>query len=395
MHAPAAWARLARVRTVGVEEEMLLVDIHSGRPLSVAGQVVGRAADLAAAEVLGGASGEALREGSNGPAGGRLEGELQQQQVEVDTRPCSTMADLEREVRRWRTRADAAARAAGARVAAIGTSPLPVKPTTGPSPRYQRMIEVYGITTREQLTCGCHIHVSVESDEEGVAVLDRIRVWLPALLAISANSPFWDGQDSRYASYRSQAWLRWPSAGPTEVFGSAAAYRRLVDSMLASGVLLDEAMVYFDARLSSRYPTVEVRTPDVCLDPRDTVLVAALVRGLVETAAAEWLAGEPSPEMPAWLLRLASWQAGRHGVEGQLLDPLTARPRPAEEVLCSLLEHVRPALRDSGDEALVEERLAAVLTRGTGASRQRRMLQHTGSLIDVVADASRATTGTS
>jgi carboxylate-amine ligase len=390
------------VRTVGVEEEMLLVDIHSGRTLSVAGQVVGRPADLATTGAGAGGTVHARNEGAGEVAGaveeqaqpgGRMEGELQLQQIEVDTQPCASMTDLEAEVRRWRGRAAAAARSAGARVAAIGTSPLPVRPTTAASPRYQRMIELYGLTTREQLTCGCHIHVSVASDEEGVGVLDRIRVWLPTLLALSSNSPFWDGKDTRYASYRSQAWLRWPSAGPTEVFGSVAAYRQLVDAMLASGVLLDEGMVYFDARLSSRYPTVELRAPDVCLDPRDTVLLAALGRALVETAAGEWGAGQPSPAVPAWMLRLASWQAGRRGIETDLLDPLTARPRPAGEVVAALLEHVRPALRSTGDEDLVEERLADLLRRGTGAQRQRRVLEHTGSLVDVVADATRVTAG--
>jgi carboxylate-amine ligase len=206
---------------------------------------------------------------------------------------------------------------------------MPVTPRPVAKPRYEQMVERFGLTTTEHLTCACHVHVSVESDAEAVGVLDRIRVWLPTLLAISANSPFWQGQDSGYASFRSQAMARWPSAGPTEVFGSAPAYRKMVSDMVASGVLLDEGMVYFDARASHRYPTVEVRVADVCLDPRDAVLVAALCRGLVETAGQEWAAGLDPPTVPAAMLRLASWQAGREGLDGDLLDPVTHRPRPA------------------------------------------------------------------
>lgn len=247
------------MRTVGIEEELLLVDVESGRPLSVAGRVLSRAQERGVQ-----VQGDVGVEAHDGP-GGTLETELQQQQqVETDTQPCSDLAVLETELCSWRNRAMAAAREVGARVAAVGTSPMPVEPRPVVKPRYQEMVERFGLTATEQLTCGCHVHVSVDSDAEAVGVLDRIRVWLPSLLAISANSPFWQGQDSRYASFRSQAMVRWPSAGPTDVFGSADAYRKLVSGMVESGVLLDEAMVYFDARASHRYPTVEIRVADVC-----------------------------------------------------------------------------------------------------------------------------------
>jgi gamma-glutamyl:cysteine ligase YbdK (ATP-grasp superfamily) len=147
----------------------------------------------------------------------------------------------------WEALAVRAAREVPARVVASGTSPMPVRPEHVHDSRYDQMVERFGTTEAEHLVCGCHVHVSVASDEEAVGVIDRIRVWLPAWLAINANSPFWQGQDTGYASFRSQAMVRWPSAGPTEVFGSAAAYHRIVSDMVASRVLLDEDMVYFDA----------------------------------------------------------------------------------------------------------------------------------------------------
>ena len=176
-------------------------------------------------------------------------------------------------------------------MAALGTSPVPVEPRPVRTSRYERMAEAFGLTAQEQLTCGCHVHVEVSSADEGVAVLDRAGPWLAVLLAVSANSPFWQGLDSSYASFRYQVWGRWPSSGPTEPFGTAQAYRETVEQMVGTGTLLDAGMVYFNARLSERYPTIEVRIADVCLRAEDAVLIAALVRALVETEARAWRDG--------------------------------------------------------------------------------------------------------
>ena len=220
-----------------------------------------------------------------------LEFELQKQQLEIDTRPCRSLDELGRELRRCRAAAAAAAARAGVTVAALGTSPVAVHPEVVPTSRYQAMAAAFGLTAHEQLTCGCHVHVGISSAEEGVAVLDRIQPWLATLLALSANSPFWQGVDSAYASFRYQAWGRWPCSGPTGQFGSAQAYQATVQQMIDTRTLLDSGMVYFDARLSRHYPTIEVRIADVCQHADDAVLIAALVRGLVETEARNWQAG--------------------------------------------------------------------------------------------------------
>lgn len=377
------------MRTVGVEEELLLVDIHDGRPRSVSGRVLLRAAqqDPLADALAGAAESTAGTE-----VCGSIDAEFQREQLETRTAPVADLCALEAEIRHWRSRAIAFARATSSNVAALAMSPLPVRPHAFPSPRYLQLYERFGITARQHLTCGLHVHVSVASDEEGVGVLDRIRVWLPVLLAMSANSPFSEGQDSGYASFRSQAQGRWPSAGPAEVFGSAAAYHRVVEDMIGSGVI-DHGLVYFDARLSHRYPTVEIRTPDVCLEVADTVLLAALGRALVDTAAQAWVHGEPPPPVPTSVLRLASWKAGREGLEGELLDPHTHRPAPAKVVVESLLRHVEPALRRNGDWGIAAAHVERLLTSGTGATRQRRTYARTGRLLDVVAQAVRVTAG--
>ncbi|WP_282694508.1 glutamate--cysteine ligase [Streptomyces sp. CC208A] len=348
-------------RTVGVEEELLLVSERTGEPLALSSAV------LAAAAAEPDRGGEKV-----------FEKELHQEMLEFATSPQHAMDAVRAELVRWRSEAARHARGAGALVAALATSPVPVRPSRNLGVRYRWMAEQFALTTEEQLTCGCHVHVAVDSDEEGVGVLDRIRPWLAPLNAVSGNSPFWQGRDSGYSSYRSRVWNRWPSAGPYEPFGSAAAYHARVRDMIATGVLRDPGMVYFDARISHSNPTVEIRVADVCLEADTTVLVAALARGLVETAARAWRDGAPVPGAPSALLRLASWRAARSGLGGPLLDPRTLREVPADVALGALVDHTEAALRDAGDLDLVHRGLAELLASGGGAARQRALYEAEG-----------------
>jgi carboxylate-amine ligase len=371
------------MRTLGVEEELLVV-APDGRPVPLGPEALEVAAAWGHGETVeehdrqetGGADGEA--------SGAHLMPELKAQQLELGTEVCRSLDDVGAQLRHWRGRADAVARAVGARVAALATSPVPVEPVATPGERFGRMLEAFEETAREQLACGCHVHVSVAGDDEGVEVLNRIRVWLPVLTALSANSPFWEGRDTGYASFRSQAWGRWPSAGPNELFTDAAEYRRLVDDVLATGTVLDAGMLYFDARLSATWPTVEVRVADVCLRVDDAVTLAGLVRGLVETAARDAREGRPLAAVRSELVRVAAWRAARSGVTGQLVHPGTGRPAPAAEVATALLDHVGPALADAGDGDRVSAGVAEILRRGTGADLQRRVLAETGEAAAVV-----------
>lgn len=363
-----------RIRTFGVEEELLLVDPGTGEAVPMAAELL----DLYVRPL-------------DARAGPVLTAEFQLEMIEAVTPPHAGLDTLLTDIIAGRAIADRAAQDVGIRAAALGTSPLPCDPHPVQLRRFAAMADEYALTAREQLTCGCHIHVSVDSPEEGVAVLDRIRIWLPVLIALSANSPFWHGQDTGYASYRSQVWNRWPSAGPVEILGSPDAYHQLVHDMVSTGVALDEGMIYFDARLSRHYPTVEIRIADVCLRPENTALLAGIVRGLVETAAREWRRGTEPVPVPSVLLRLAGWKASRWGLRGELLDPVTSHPRPALAVINALLAYIREALADIGDLHRVEQLLDHLLSAGTGAVRQTEVLHRTGRLEAVVADAINCT----
>ena len=249
--------------------------------------------------------------------------------------------------------------------------------------RFRDMAETFGQVARRGTTCGMHVHVAIDSPEEGVRCIDRITPWLPILLAVSTNSPYEEGRDTGYASWRTQLWSTWPSAGPTEPFGSHDGYRRACERMMASGAARDPGMLYFDARLSVEHPTLEVRVLDAVTDPEDVGLLTALVRALVETAANGW------PEaLPVWRaeeLRAARWRASRYGLADRLLDPVTHALRPAREAPSSLVDLVADRLEEAGDSERVARGVERVLG-ATGASRQRAAYERTGSLEGVVDD---------
>ena len=374
---PAGRGTRTRLRTVGVEEELLLVDAETMRLVPVAERV------------LEGIPAAGVR--SDAP-GTTLVFEVKQEQIEVVSPPFQTFDELARTIVDGRTAADVAARSVGARAVALATSILPVESHLVPDARYERMRSGFGLTLREQLTCGFHVHVAVDSPEEGVAVLDRIRPWLPVLLGLSANSPYWQGVDTDFASYRYQAWNRWPSAGPYDLSGGVDAYNGREEEALAAGVAIDEGMIYADARLSRHVPTIEIRIADVCLLPSDATVIALLARALVETAVTEWAAGVPADPVPTSFLRLASWRASKSGLNDSLVHPVTRVPVAAGLAVQALLDHVRDHFASVDEQRVVLDTVAVILREGTGERRQRAAMRVRGDHRDVVAEAVLQTT---
>ena len=353
-------------RTVGVEEELLVVDPATRSVTSRAREVLRAHHDRHDAE--------------------ELDQELFRHQLETRTDPFRDVDDVVRQAVAARREASEAAAEHDLAVAACAAVPVGVEePEVSPDDRYRDMVDRYGAVARLGTTCGMHVHVGIESDEEGAGCLDRIAPWLPVLLAASVNSPFADGGDTGYASWRTQQWSTWPSAGPTEPFGSLAGYRRACEQMIASGAARDPGMLYFDARLSEHQPTVEVRILDVVTDPDEVGLLAALTRALVETAALQWAAGTEPIRWRSEELRAARWRASRYGLAGDLLDPRDHELRPAREVLEALVGLVADRLEAAGDTDRVRAGVERVLA-GTGATRQRAAYERTGSLEGVVDD---------
>jgi glutamate---cysteine ligase / carboxylate-amine ligase len=360
----AAQAEAQDLLTLGVEEEYLLVDAVEPCAVEAVDAVIDRVSD----EVRDAVQHEYMRS-----------------QIEVASPPQLELAGLHASMRRLRRGlADAAARA-GARLVAVGASPA-----TGPAarvvdkPRYHRMREHFGDLSPGQGLNGMHVHVSIPDPETGVQVLNHLRPWLPILQAATANSPIFAGHETGYASWRSMLWERWPTVGPTPYLTSPEQYETLVSDLVASGAMLDEGMLYWYARLSARYPTVEIRMGDVCPTLDETLLLAALTRALVATILRDVRAGISAPDVPHPLLMAAHWRAAHDGLDGLNIDMATRETRPAWRLMRQLFDYVRPELDRHGDLETATLLMGRLRANGTGAARQRAILARRGSVADVV-----------
>ena len=338
--------------TLGVEEEYHLVDAGT-LALADAPDVVPTALAL---------------------LGPQAQGEISTSQLEVATPVSTSLAEVREHLVRLRRGAGEAAERHGTRLLAAGTHPTArwTDQRLTDAPRYARVHERYGLLALQQLIAGCHVHVSVPDPDTAVAVVDRLRPDLPTLLALSASSPYWEGVDSGVSSYRTLWFARFPVTGAPERTGTAAAYDALVEDLVATGVVDDARGLYWDARPSALYPTVEVRIADVCPRLDDAVLQAGLSRALVVAAAQAAQRDEPFPDPRPETMRAARWRAARDGLEGRLVDLHGGGLRPAAEHVRALLARLRPVLEELGDWDEVSALTEQALARGSSAAEQRR-----------------------
>jgi carboxylate-amine ligase len=350
--------------TLGVEEEYLLVDAVEPHGVEAVEAVFDQLPDE-------------LRDS--------VQHEFMRSQIEVASPPQLNLGSLFEAMKTLRHGVAAAAERAGVRLVAVGASPA-----SGPAtrvvdtPRFHRMRERFGDLSPGQGLNGLHVHVSVPDPETGVQILNHLRPWLPILQAATVNSPIFNGHETGYASWRSVMWERWPTVGPAPYLRSHEQYETLVSDLIASGAMLDEGMLYWYARLSAKYPTVEIRMGDVCPTLDETLLLAALTRALIATVLRDVGQGILGPDVPHPLLVAAHWRAAHDGLEGLNIDMATRETRPAWRLMRQLFDYVRPELDRHGDLEIVTVLLGRLRAKGTGAARQRALLAQRGSIADVV-----------
>ncbi|MET8296758.1 glutamate--cysteine ligase [Streptomyces sp. NPDC005180] len=351
--------------TMGVEEEFLLVDERTLRVVPAAPLVLATAAGLPQ----------------------QLHPEGTRYQVEISTPVADSAITLREELAALRRTLAAAARAHGCRLLA---APSPVVAVEGPlhltddEPRQREQHRRFGALTDTLVSCGRHIHIGTLDVDTAVAVSNRVRPWLPTLIALAANSPFWGGRDTGHSSWRAMAWSGWPSAGPPPHFPSTAHFRRSVQTLLGSGAALDTKMVYWDLRPSGNWPTLEIRAPDMSPDIDTAVLQAELGRALVSSALRDIAEQRPDRPIRDDVLRLARWRAAHDGLEGFGLDPYTGAELPAADLAEALIDLVAPDLAAAGDLDHAAKTLAGLLRDGSGAHRQRMAFARRRDLTDVL-----------
>jgi glutamate---cysteine ligase / carboxylate-amine ligase len=335
--------------SVGVEEEYQLVDPHSGELRSSARVVL------------------------QGDWSGEIRTELQDSTIEIGTSVCESSTGILRELRRLRAQSAAAAAAEELQIVAAGLHPFANwrEHTLSADERYRRIAETYGRIARDEHNFGMHIHVAVEGDR--MRILGRIRRYIPHLLALSCSSPFHEGEDTAYDSYRMVLWRRWPGAAPPPLLQDDVAYRRYVDVLLDAGVLPDERSLYWMIRRHPAYPTVEFRMCDVCPSLADAVAIAGVARTLVYAAGEGMLPGsEPwKPAVADLALADECWRASRYGLDAQLLrDARSNEWDTAREAVARLAELLRPAAEELGEAAALDAAVR-LAERGNAAARTR------------------------
>jgi carboxylate-amine ligase len=352
--------------TVGVEEEYQVIDPETRELCPRSHHILPLAQD-------------AVQDGA-------VQLEFRQSQIEVATPVCVSLPEIRYQLTNLRRHLIEAAAAVDCQLAAAGTHPFSPWQAQLLTPKacYQDLADRYQGLMHELVTFGCHVHVGMRDRDRAIQVMNRVRPWLAPLLALSASSPFWLGQDTQYASYRTLLIRRLPMTGPPPCLASYADYQAVLHSLLATQIIDLPTQICWDVRPSERFPTLEFRIPDMPLTVDETVMLTGLVRGLVRTCYEQGQQSLAAPDVRPEVLEAAQWQAARWGLEADLVAVAPPALMPARQLIEMLLAFVRPALEAFGEWDEVAAIARQVLQQGTSATRQRQVFQQRGKLTDVV-----------
>ncbi len=272
--------------------------------------------------------------------------------------------------------------AMGLNAAVAGTHPLTVREETKVSgaARYRMLEESLRVLARREPTMALHVHVGVPAPEDAVLVLNGLRRNIPVLLALSANSPFWQGRDSGFASARTLIFQAFPRSGPPRFFADYADYVEAVDALIASGAIPDPSFLWWDVRLQPALGTVEVRVMDAQSRVREVAPLVALIQSLARLV----LVGDSSDALPgAEVLAENRFLAARDGMHARLIDPAARSLIPVREMLGSLLADCRPHALALGCAGALDR--VPHVAAAPGADRQRALVARNPRLDDLLA----------
>ena len=314
----------------------------------------------------------------------RVKPELMQSIVEVATHVAESVPEAIEETRDLRAQLRDAAAEGGTLIASAGTHPFSryEHQEISEEPRYQELIETMQWVAERELIFGLHVHVGLESAQQAIAVANGLRTWLPELLALSANSPFWQGRDTGLASTRVKLFDAFPRSGLPPAFSSFEEFELLIDRGVKTGSFDDYTFIWWDLRPHPKLGTIEIRICDGQTRLESLAGLVALVQALAATLAEQHEREGALPIQPVTLIGENKWRAARYGLDAELIDLERDQVRPAREAALELVELAEPAARRLGceDELAEIERLCA---RGSGAEEQRRVEEEQGTLLAV------------
>lgn len=356
--------------TIGIEEELMIVDAGSFELVNAIESLLEDAPD------------------------GEVKPELMESVLEIATKPCANTAEARVELTGLRARVRAMAAERGMSIGSAGTHPFALweDQRISARSRYRELVSALRFVARQELIFGLHVHVGVDDPDKAIHVSNGMRVHLPILLALSANSPFWRGDPTGMASTRTPIFRAFPRVGVPPPYRDWQHYEREIEFMVSSGVMEDYTYLWYDVRPHPKLGTVEVRVCDAQTRVEHTLGLAALIQAMVKELCEHFDTGAQLGDFPWQMLDENRWLAARHGLDGELVD-LPSNQRVGTKMLARrLLDRLREHAQDLGSEA----ELAGVedlLARGNGAARQVVVYEANHDLREVVAAIVAATEG--
>ncbi len=348
--------------TIGIEEEFQIVDRNTGQ---LSPQII-----------------PLLKKGA--PFfGEQIKPEMLQPTVELISTIYPNILVARSETQRLRAKLSSLLAEEGLALISAGTNPGAIwtDQLVTPNPRYNELLEEFQDVARSILIFGLHIHVAVENNEVAITLMNQLRTWLPHLLALSSNSPFWAGRLTGLKSYRTVVWKPFPRSGLPDTFQSWSEYEHYVQTLISTGCIDNGKKIWWDIRPHPFFGTVEFRIFDMPSTLNDVIGIAALCQSLV--AKLSWLhkQGKEVPIVPRNLLEENKWRAMRYGLDAEVVDFGRGRSLSMRASIHELLDMVDDVADDLGTcSDLSYIRNLVDDTRGTGADRQIAIYKQTGSI---------------
>jgi carboxylate-amine ligase len=358
--------------TIGVEEELMIVD---GETLDLASSIEGLLETLA-----------------DVPKEGEVKPELMESVCEIATDPCRNTDEVGAQLRALRRLTQQAALERGLAIGSSGTHPFAMweDQRVVAQPRYRDLIADLQFVARQELIFGIHVHVGLDDPDKAVHVANGMRVHVPLLLALSANSPFWRGQLTGLESTRTPIFRAFPRVGIPPRYEDFADWSQRMEFMVDSRVIRDYTYQWYDVRPHPNFGTVEIRAMDSQTRVEHTLGFAALIQAMVKELAEHYEAGKELSRYPYEMLDENKWIAARHGCDGDLVD-LPKRDRvPVADLARRVMDRLRPHAEELGSVGGLEA-LEDILENGTGSTRQRKVYDTNHDLAEVIREVVDAT----
>ena len=326
--------------------------------------------------------------------GGQVKPELLQAVLEIATKPCASVSEAGEELRALRRAVSGIADDLGLCVGASGTHPFArwEEQEVVQRPRYRELIEELGYIARRELIFGTHVHVAIEGADRAIYVADGIRLFIPLLLALSVNSPFWRGWPTGLASSRTPVFRSFPRCGVPPYYADWETYCERVEQMIRGGAIEDYTYMWWDVRPHPNFGTVETRIFDQQTNVDHTIALVALTASLAHALSSQFDRGSRKIDFPLELIDDNKIRAALRGLDGELIDFLHEERVAAPKMAIDLVDRLRENAAELGCEAELEG-VRDIVERGTGAHRQMRIWEREGDLVQLmrrIVEASRA-----